>query len=176
MHRTLLDTYISSQKQDPQEYHTASPLVDFVIELAQVNDSACEAVLTSGFLDMLLCMYICGFTDTVRVVPFHEAEQAQDSMFRDCSAALLALCRRLDFITVVSAHPVSVLWPKNREMLSLFSCQITQRFAVWIQLGHVMTTRRLQSLSRLHLPTMGETDCDLNRLADAWVDLVQFSR
>jgi hypothetical protein len=181
MHRKLFNTYISSQRQDPPEDHTASPLLDFIVKLAQVNDVACEAVLDSGFLDMLLCMYTCGFTDSM-ISPFagsrtnSEIDEARDIIFVNCSAALLALCRHPDFVAVISTHPVSILWPKNRQLLSIFGCQRTERYEVWRQLGPVMATRRLQSLSLSRLPMTTETDSDMDQVADAWVDLIQFSR
>jgi hypothetical protein len=179
MHRKLRNTYIASQRQDPPEDHTASPLLDFIVGLAQVNDAACEAVLDAGFLDMLLCMYTCGFTDTMHTSPVRadsEIAEARDAIFMDCSAALLALCRHPDFVAVVSAHPICVLWPKNRQLLSIFGCQIMERYEVWGQLGLVMATRRLQSLALWHLPTTKDTDSNMDHVVDAWVDLVQFSR
>ena len=181
MHRKLFNTYVSSQRQDPPEDHTVSPLLDFIVDLAHVNDAACEAVLDSGFLDMLLCMYICGFTDNM-ISPSvgsrtdSEIDEARDTIFANCSAALLALCRHPDFVAVICTHPVSILWPKNRQLLSIFGSQRMERYEVWIQLGPIMARRRLQSLLLSRLPTTRESDSDMDQVADAWVDLVQFSR
>jgi hypothetical protein len=164
MHRKLFNTYISSQRQDPPEDHTASPLLDFIVKLAQVNDVACEAVLDSGFLDMLLCMYTCGFTDSM-ISPFagsrtnSEIDEARDIIFVNCSAALLALCRHPDFVAIVLTHPVSVLWPKDRRLLSIFGCQLRERYETWRRLGSVIAARRLKSLRSLsRLPSTMETD------------------
>jgi hypothetical protein len=47
----LSDRYFSSQVDDTS--HTASPLLEFVVDLAQMNSSACDAVLASG------CSFAC---------------------------------------------------------------------------------------------------------------------
>src|ERR1700689_1491475 len=112
MHAELLEVYVHSQKQDPPEFHVAAPVVDFVIELAQVNYTACQAVLDAGFLDMLLCMYICCYTSSsIHITASHNAgiEALRVHMHEACSVALTTICRQRDALAVVSAHPICVL-------------------------------------------------------------------
>jgi hypothetical protein len=62
-----MTAYLTSQTVSGhcQEYRPASPFVDFMLAFSLINFATCQAVLDAGFLDMLLCVYICDFSSMV---------------------------------------------------------------------------------------------------------------
>ena len=162
------------------EYHPASPLVDFIIELAQINY---QAVLDSGFLDMLLCMYVCDFRsgDTLppsiqRLISRIDLDYSDSAMLGACTAALQMLCQQTDALAVVLAHPICALWPKNETLLYQFGPRSDERCLQWRELGPVISTRRLTVLPEILLLPITKELADSIRLNDVCVDIVEFSR
>jgi hypothetical protein len=153
--------------------HPASPLVDFIATIAAQNDSTCQAVFDSGFLDMLICMYACNFSAQVRSVDDFEGRR---SIIEAVCAALVTLCHRLSLKAVISAHPIAVLWPKNELLLYILGDRTAERQAIWRKLGPVVVGRRLSSLRTL-LQSPGSTKrSHMTEISDAQVDLKEFAR
>ena len=137
MHQELLNVYLSCQNHQ-RESHIGSPLVDFIVGVAQVNYSACEAVVDAGFLDMLLCMYACNFISNLETTVPHGANDTDERLYlvlEACSAALLTLCQQPDVQIRVFAHPIYVLWPESASLLSVFGRRTKERHMKWRQLG-----------------------------------------
>jgi hypothetical protein len=180
MNMELMQAYVSRMNTGTLrgEYHPASPLVDFITELARTNY---QAVLDSGFLDMLLCMYACNFSSGETTSPFTRrlaskiGSDHNTALLEACSALLAILCQHADALVVVSAHPLCVLWPKNRNLLFLFGRRSNERCLQWRELGSVIVAHRLAALpDLLQLPIMDKAD--FSQLTDVCVDIVEFSR
>jgi hypothetical protein len=159
------------------EYHPASPLIDFITEVARFNN---QAVLDSGFLDMLLCMYVCNFSSGNPAFPYTQRlidrmRSDRGAILASCTAALELLSETSDALAVISAHPVCILWPKNRTLLFQFGRRSNERHLQWRYLGTVVAVRRLAALSE-HLLLPMTKKSDLSRLIDICVDIVEFSR
>jgi hypothetical protein len=161
------------------EYHPASPVIDFVTKLAQINY---QAVLDSGFLDMLLCMYVCNFSSSETVVLFPQqltikTDSDHSAMLEACTAVLEMLCQQADALAVVSAHPVCTLWPKSRALLDLFGRRSKkERYLQWREMGTDVVARRLVALPALLQLHMTKRKSDFAQLTDVCVDIVEFSR
>jgi hypothetical protein len=139
-----------------------SPLVDFILTVAKVNQDTCQAVLSSGFLDVLLCMYACNFTSSICSVDV--VKGGQISIIEAVCDALVILCRHPDALAVISVHPICVLW--------MLGCQTQERQMIWRELGPAIVTRRIASLATpVAMKVLNETE-----LTDARADLVEFSR
>ncbi|KIM86350.1 hypothetical protein PILCRDRAFT_322932 [Piloderma croceum F 1598] len=165
----LTDAYFSSQQSN--ENHPASPLVDFIMIVAKVNQATCQAVLRSGFLDMLLCMYACNFISSTHSVG--EIRGDRNTLFEAVCAALVMLCRDPDADGVISAHPICGLWPMDQSLRILLGGRIQRRQRLWRQLGHDIVMRRISSLAKM----LGTTEVlDLAELTDARIDIFEFSR
>ena len=178
MHKELFEVYLSSWGLNSPEYHIVSALVDFVVELAQMNYVACQAVLDSGFLDVVLCMYTCSFTfdkhmgDLNQTIADFEAHQNWTS--KTCSAALAILCHQPGAQAVVSTHPIcTLLW---RPLPSLLRHRTSKRQAKWRQLGPVIIRRRLASLPAFLPLSVMRRESDWASLTDLSIDLVEFTR
>jgi hypothetical protein len=185
--------YLSSQR--PGEYHPASPLVDFIMELSQNNSSARQAVLDSGFLDLLLCMYISDFKiydaspksgqDVPKVKLLSALSQAaaqtvsdasRESMLEVCSDHLATLCRYPDALAVIKAHPICVLWPRVGLLRSEFGDRTNERPKKWWELGPALAARRLASFPELLLPHESRKNSHATMLPDICTDLLAFVR
>jgi hypothetical protein len=178
MHAELFRVYTSFQYDNSPEYHDVSPLFDFVVELAQMSYVACQAVLNSGFLDVVLCMYICNFTRDTRARGLYrtiaDLEMRGNRMSRACSVALGTLCRQPGAQAVVSAHTIcTLLW---RPLPTLLAQRTSERQAKWRQLGPVMATRRLAALPAFLPLSVMRKESDWGTLTDLSIDLVEFTR
>jgi hypothetical protein len=176
----LVEAYISSMNTRTYkgEYHLASPLIDFVAELVHIDY---QAVLDSGFLDMLLCMYVCNFSNPVTVYPsarrlIGNIGSNRKSMLEACTAVLEKLCQQANALVVVSAHPVYILWPKTSTLRTLPVQQSNQRYLQWRKMESVIVARRLASIPEILQLLMSKDESDLNQLADGCVDIIEFSR
>jgi hypothetical protein len=171
MHTELIQAYASCINTTYQ--HPASPIIDFITELMQINY---QAVLDSGFLDVLLCMYVSGFSsgDSWFV---SLKRPGHSGILEPCSAALEMLCKPIDAMEVFSSHPICVLWPKNRVLLFLFGRRLKERHLQWRAMDTVVVARRLAAaqpeLEQLSLST-GRSN--FSRLMDLCIDIVEFSR
>jgi hypothetical protein len=167
-----MHAYLSSQP--PGIRHPASPLVDFITTIIKENHSMYQAVLNSGFLDVLVCMYICNFSSEICRVD--EVEGALHSIIEVVSAALLMLCSQPNAQAVVSAHPICILWPKDKRLPTFIGNRSAERQAMWRRLGPVIVARRLASLRASLQSPRGTNIIHLADLSDARIDLEEFSR
>jgi hypothetical protein len=166
-----MDVYFSSLPDGTN--HPASPLVDFIVTVAEENHSATQAVFNSGFLNVLVCMYACNFA---RHTYSDEDVCGRKSIIETVCAALVALCRQPALHAVVLAHPICVIWPKNELLLPILGDRTTERRAIWKRLGPTIVARRLSSLRRL-LQSLGSIIIShTTELSDALVDLKEFLR
>ena len=158
----------------PQELttvHPASHIVNFIASLFRVNQATCQAVLQSGFLDVLLCLYASNFTSNIP--SFGDMTVGRKALMEDISDALVILCRQSDARAFLSAHPIRALWPLNQPLRSILGDQTAERQTVWRQLGSAIATRRISSLSK----TIHATDILYpDELEDNIVDITKFSR
>jgi hypothetical protein len=161
---------MSSQRLDTR--HPASPLVDFIMTVAQVNDSTVRAVFNSGFLDTLLCMYTCNFSGNLPSVD--DTEEGRGSIVEAICEGMVTLCHQSAARAEILAHPISVLWPKNEPLLSVFGDRITERKDVWRQLGPVLVSRRTSAIAKCLQSQSNQSMIVL--AADARIDLMEFSR
>jgi hypothetical protein len=174
MHRELMTSYFTCQKLTTPEDHPAFPLVDFILAFSQINIITCHAVLKAGFLDMLLCMYICNFDS---MMPQDFTSVLDESMILEAfSYSLLQLCEQPGALRVISTHPLRVLWPQSRSLGLRFGWQPEKRPKAWRQLGHVIVARRLAVLPYILALPLPHNDFPPPYLVEACTDLVEFSR
>lgn len=164
-----MGVYISSQR--PDTHHSARPLIDFIMTVAQVNDSTLRAVFDSGFLDVLLCMYTCDFSANLPDVD--DAEESRNLIVEAIGKAMVTLCHRSDARAEILAHPICVLWPKGESLLSVLGDRITGRKEIWRQLGPILVSRRVSSIAKRF---QSRSNWYTTVLADAQIDLMEFSR
>ena len=172
MHRELMDAYLSAQRS--RTGHPFSALVDFVVAVADVNQMTCRAVLHSGFLDILLCMYACNFI--CKVPGVDDVEYDRKTILDAVYAALSSLVCQPYAQTVISTHPICVLWTQVESLLTSSGEPKPIRQAIWRKLGLSIVSRRLSSLAMILQSPTGHHRLRLAELEDARDDLVEFSR
>jgi len=177
IHLELGSTYFTCQTITGylREYHPASPLVDFMVAFAHIDVTTCQAVLDAGFLDMLLCMYICGFSCDIMA---HSVSGTNGKLviMEACTDALLQLCEYPGALIFISNHPLRILWPPNRPLSLRLGWQTKNRPSAWRQLGPVVVARRLATIPSILELSLPDSDSPVHYLIDACVDLVEFSR
>lgn len=178
MQRELMSIYLNYQIGigTRREYHPASPIIDFIVKVAQINHSACQAVLDAGFLDMLLCMYVCNFGFSTSSRHFSVGIDGKSMMIEACSDALLQLSENPGAAAVIVAHPVLSLWPKNRPLTLLLKAKVTDRSTVWRTLGPLVIARRLASMSSIMEMQPVDEEFPVPAMEEACKDLVEFGR
>lgn len=160
MHQGLWAYYMSSTNRDIRSsiyQHPALPLVEFIGDLAQNGSMACRSIFESGFLDALLCMYASNFTSdsalSHRPGPSSlrsQSDQLNRTPVIDAGNALLiTLCQEPSTLIVVSAHPIAVLWPKNRRLITLLGRRTKERYVQWQKLGDHVVFKRLDATRKL---------------------------
>jgi hypothetical protein len=169
-----LYTDIFCERSHPSSYSALSFLL-FIKHLVKTDLSTCQAVLQAGFLDTLLCMYACNFSSGTRVIVGVQDVLRSEILACGCSI-LVSLSQQPETLTVIQKHPISVLWPKNRTLLSLYGNKTATRPAMWRQVGPVGVAQRLSSLGAVFRPLMSWENQDMTELLDAYVDLVEFSK
>jgi hypothetical protein len=172
MHRDLMEPYLFSQP--PSTNHQASPMIDFIMTVAQVNWPICQAVFNSGFFDMLVCIYACNFTSDLGSI--ENIERGRDSITDTVCVALATLCCQPEARAAISGHPVGVLWPTQGPLPSTLGDQRTERQAAWRRLSPVIISRRLSSIKKLLCSLESTTSSRMAELPDAQIDLLEFSR
>lgn len=196
MHQDLWAHYMSSINRDIRSsihQHPVLPLIDFIGDLAETGDAACRAIFDSGFLDVLLCMCASNFTSDITSfstpgpssLHTQSAQSIRDSVIDAGNSLLTMLCREPNTLIVVSAHPIAVIWPKNRRLVTLLGRRTKERHVQWQRLGHHMVFKRLDAarillgehiLERIKLLDDPETMIAPSELAEVCVDLVGFTR
>lgn len=176
MHRGLLTEYLLAQEQGLPEHHPASPIVEFIAQLAKMNYTACQAVLDAGFLDALLQVYSCSFVDLLTLSHAQHSiiEARRKDLSMTCVAALAAVGQHPDVSAQTSTHPIRVLlW---RPVPSTLAHRASERRSKWRELGHDIVTRRLASFPKIMRMPINMAHCDWAELTDMCIDLVEFSR
>jgi hypothetical protein len=169
----LWNTYLSYQQSTIS--HPVSALLDFIGSVAKVNQATCHAVLHSGFLDVLLCIYACNFISDIPKID--DVKGGRKALWEDVCATLVMLRHQPGAKAVISAHPVSVLWPNNNQSSRLkLGDQKSERQAIWRQLGRTMAMRRIYSLAQI-LRKPGDTKFLYpTESTDAGIDIAEFLR
>jgi hypothetical protein len=194
MHSDMGLVYLSSQ--NPAEFHPASPLIDFILELSQFKSTR-RAILDSRFLDLLLWMYICDFNiyndsqnfqDITKKGPSaHSGAQSvshksRDFLLETCSVALSTLYQHPDGLAAIQGHHIHVLWPRAGSLCSEFGDRTNERAQKWWELGRTRTygpdhaIRRVQSLSELLSSYESRKTAQPTMLTDLCIDLVAFTK
>ena len=195
LHSDMGFVYLSSQ--NPAEFHPASPLIDFILELSQFNSTR-RAVLDSRFLNLLLWMYICDFDSYNDSQNFQDitkkkrlsahpgaqtvSNESRDFMLETCSMALSTLYQHPDALAAIQEHPIHVLWPRAGSLCSEFGDRTNERAQKWWELGRTRTygpdhaIRRVQSLSQLLSSYESRKAAQPTMLTDICIDLVAFTK
>lgn len=199
-HRELSFWYTWPQEKSTF-FHTAYPLLKFALAMSEAGLN--QAVLDSGFLDVLLYIYVANFVgdagDNILVGPsdrhgFPRQDHitpCRNQLLRIGRTLLLSLSRTEDTRTVISAHPVCVLWPKDDHPMDkyiiyeksiieragdhlreIYGNGISERAGIWKQLGTALVLRRIHAL---------EVICSFDRfglseLPEARFDVLEFYR
>jgi hypothetical protein len=175
MHRELMMTYLTSQTPlgHHREYHPASPLVDFMVQVARNSHLACQAVLDAGFLDVVLCLYVCNFSCSM-MAQFHDVD-GKPVILDACSNALAGLCKEPNALTVFSTHPLYILWPRSHAILLDPKRTARDRFVTWRRLGLLLVARRLVALPAIVESRVHDNESHSSLLSEACTDLVEFA-
>lgn len=175
MHRGLFSVYLSNQSIS--ESHPASPLVDFMVKLSTANATTCIAVLESGSLDMILCMYVCNFSyENISRDSRRRYQGSRSRMFQECCAAILRFSQQPDARTIICDHPISALWPQTASLASIFERKLQIRATKWRELGPVIAFRRIACIPALLALSLAHSDFATADLIDLCVDIVEFSK
>lgn len=153
MQQELSKIFISHLQR---EEWAAAPLFDFVMELTRANDSACQAVVTSGFLDMLLCMQASDFAHSIDTCQAHGVEDARARTIE----VLGSLCQWGNTQIMASSHCACILWPEMNIIMSMFWEITSDRPPEWMQLGPDIRPRPQDSLRNILTPSsMKDISC-----------------
>lgn len=173
-----MGVYLSCQSS--KEEHPALPLLSFVMNLLRSNKLAYDAVLKSGFLDVLLCIYIGNFTDdyimtaiSKKALNPHRVPEGRQALLESGRAILSCLSLREDTQKIISLHPVCVFWPKDDSLLAMYGYRVTEREAKWRDLGTELVARRLRAIEFLFI---AKGSGEFSERDDASIDLEEFSR
>lgn len=175
-HQELLGEYVECQNLEPED-HYGSPMLDFMLRLARESFKTSQAVLEAGFLDILLCMYICDFHYETGVHSSVAGEMMKREMMKQtCTDMLVELSKYPENVAVISGHPIFDLWPRGQ----LFDSQVTRRARnskIWRHVDmRPLVSRRLGVLFRDAKRRHYITEPNAAELAEACMDLIEFSR
>jgi hypothetical protein len=163
-----MDIYLasSSVKESPM-----SGLIKFIIDLSQVDSSTRQAVLDSGFLFMLICMSTASPSSNMELALVNNLHNFHE----EGTNAIISLCQYSDAKTVISTHPICILWPPDNTLIPILGNHMSERASQWRQLGSNMIMRRVIFLSKI-LRRVGEGSSLFRTFPDIYVDLLEFSR
>jgi hypothetical protein len=146
------------------------PVVVFITELTRHNQSACQAALTGGFLDMLLRIYVA--------FPLYKAKQKPTfSLLTACQSALVALSADALHVDMVCNHPVYDLWLCGNQLAPCYIPRtpeeiLEDRCAAWRRTKAHLVKRRLMTICSVSTRPAND-DAKSQACAD---DVVEFSR
>ena len=79
-----------------------TPVIDFIVVVADHSDLACQAAVDAGFLDFMLRIYAV----------FPRLERGTPDLVSACTSTLLIVSRQSDCLEAIIRHPVCLLWKK----------------------------------------------------------------
>jgi len=175
MYRHLTNVYISSQKQD--ERHTALPFFDFLAQLCQGNQAGGQAVLDTGFLDLLVSMLVRDFSIPNMNLKRDEADECRSMVLEVCHSLLIHLSAHADLFLVLANHPICAIWPRHhlfhRDLAMSADARWRKRRSAWKQVDGSLVDDRLKSIPALYEASPGDIR-ELADLEDVCVDLLEF--
>ncbi|KAJ3720140.1 hypothetical protein C8R42DRAFT_111311 [Lentinula raphanica] len=175
----LLSVY--QQHLSKWEEHSLAPLINFLQDFATSDEQRWSTICASGFLDLLLQLYISDFTDPLvsKTLPSNRT-----TLSAACNSFLVEALGNRSAYETFQLHPVSGLWsrwPMLQLMLeSPDATRCTRRRQAWANLDKRNIQWRISSVfnslvlewNRTRRPhTMFEEP----RLYDQFVDLLEFS-
>ncbi|KAJ3829636.1 hypothetical protein F5880DRAFT_283035 [Lentinula raphanica] len=175
----LLSVY--QQHLSKWEEHSLAPLINFLQDFATSDEQRWSTICASGFLDLLLQLYISDFTDPLvsKTLPSNRT-----TLSAACNSFLVEALGNRSAYETFQLHPVSGLWsrwPMLQLMLeSPDATRCTRRRQAWANLDKRNIRWRISSVfnslvlewNRTRRPhTMFEEP----RLYDQFVDLLEFS-
>jgi hypothetical protein len=153
MYRAVGDAYFAMTFYS----HPLYPFVDFIALLADRVPTSAHGILYSGFLDLVLNVYLQGFLAASKDRPPLAAHRCS-ALFLTCSKALTNICssaricsdadKRADMLNTLSTHPLQALWLRKATM-PLSACmwrQMRDRRKAWNALGPAVMSRRLDGI------------------------------
>jgi hypothetical protein len=169
MHIELMDDYISSQYN--HDGHGATPFIKFIHSLSLASTSCCKSVLETGFLDMVLCMYLHDFLPSAISPSEINWMERRSSLITACTAALdiFAASSHPEISQTLSNHPLYTLWPKA----TITETRFIERRTTWKTLDKGLTQWRLETILNVIFLSSLEVSDDI---LDALDDLLEFAR
>lgn len=164
--------------------HPADPLLKFVLAMSEAGLH--QAVLDSGFLDVLVCIYAANFVgdeeNNLIVWPVYEDGEVRlsslvlrrNTLLATGRDLLLSISRTREAQLIVAAHPICVLWPKDDHLIAIYGARANERGMTWRKLGNGLVLRRVFALDVLCCFKDGR--CSYEELADASDDALEFSK
>lgn len=135
-----------------------------------------QAIINSGFLDSLLCIYAAHVEgDRSHNLPeWPKATEDRGNLLDAGRQLLRSLSREPESRSIIASHPICVLWPKDEHLIGIYGYRVTERERVWRELGVEIVSRRMYALEVLwHAKRTGKAFIEL---ADASIDALEFSR
>lgn len=130
-----------------------------------------QAILNSGFMDMLLGMHI--YDSPLFYSSTAERRICVKSLQAACHATLDMICRAIDDPSVVHSHPLNVFWPRVIGVVCADPIKLMgQRHSLWRAFEADLIHRRLCSLDDYSKDSF----CERFDYIDISVDLVEFAK
>ncbi|KAF9260834.1 hypothetical protein L218DRAFT_962170 [Marasmius fiardii PR-910] len=176
----VLKTYTQSLPE--REENSFAPLVDFLSEVASLDERRCDVVLANGTLDLLLGFYVNNFQDVLAPKLLPARRPMRSSVLG--ATSLLGACNSLfmdAFIKgygseLINMHPVSTLWPFHPaiEFLHDTESRRSKRKLYWDLASRDYVVRRMTVLRDMMLGPSGLGVFDVDALLDAFTDCLTF--
>ncbi|KAF5354418.1 hypothetical protein D9758_010767 [Tetrapyrgos nigripes] len=149
----LLQSYLSTLSS--REDHCLIPLIDFLRRICQLSLGACEAVLESGSLDLLLHLYATDFRDSL----YHELSDyaRKSSLLNTCHALVMVILEYEQTHTYIRRHPILALWPIH-PCMSIFLSKS----------GDIVPGRSRSASHPTFPPLQSEIEVNSDRLFRRW--------
>lgn len=169
MHVELMDDYISSQYNN--DGHGATPFVNFIRSLSLASTSCCKSVMETGFLDLVLCMYLHDFIPSAISPSELEWKARRSSLIAACTASIevFATSSHPEIYQMLFNHPLYTLWPKD----TMSETRFIERRRTWRTLDNGLTLWRLGTILNVIFLSSFDVSEDI---LDALDDLLEFSR
>ncbi|KAJ3772759.1 hypothetical protein FB446DRAFT_735489 [Lentinula raphanica] len=178
----LLSVY--QQHLSKWEEHSLAPLINFLQDFATSDEQRWSTICASGFLDLLLQLYISDFADPLvsKTLPLNRT-----TLSAACNSVLVEALGNRSAYEIFQSHPVSGLWsrwPMLQLMLeSPDMSRCARRRTVWASLDRGNIQWRISSIfnslvlewANNSTTRRPHTIFDEPRLYDQFVDLLEFS-